>query len=116
VGIMIAGMFRSLVTTIIGGASLGMAVSAMHTQLVAISVIEGVVAGTASYLIALWCLRSFFDRFALYCGSVFCAPQWPCKWAGVLTLSSVSALQFHRRAAFNVDCIGLKPATPTRRI
>jgi len=108
VGIMIAGMFRSLVTTIIGGAVFGMAVSAMHyTGMVAYR-IEGVVAWDRSYLIGSVVLAILFSTRRAVSGAAGVSRHSGLQMAGVLTLSIVG-LHFTGMAAFNVDCIGLKP-------
>ncbi|MBQ0717420.1 MAG: ATP-binding protein [Sulfitobacter litoralis] len=107
VGIIIAGMFRSVVTTIIGGAVFGMAVSAMHyTGMVAYRV-EGLVDWDRSYLIASILLAIVFSTFALYLGSRV-SRHSGLHMTSVLTLSIVG-LHFTGMAAFSVNSIGLKP-------
>ena len=107
VGIMVAGMFRSLASTIIGGTIFGVAVSAMHyTGMVAYRV-EGVVTWDRGYLIGSVILAVVLSTAALYLGSR--SARWSgLQMTGVLTLAIIG-LHFTGMAAFSVDCIGLKP-------
>lgn len=69
VGILIAGMFRRWVTTVIGGVILGLSISAMHyTGMIAYR-IEGIIHWDKSYLVASVLLAMGLSTVALFFGA-----------------------------------------------
>jgi signal transduction histidine kinase len=69
IGILIAGMFRTKLTTFIGGGALGLSISAMHyTGMVAYRV-EGIVSWNPAYLVASVLFAMVFTTIALFLGA-----------------------------------------------
>lgn len=100
VGILIAGMFRRRVTTVIGGVILGLSISAMHyTGMVAYR-IEGVIFWDKTYLVASVLLAMVLSTVALFFGAQN-GKYATGKMTGSFALAIIG-LHFTGMAAFHV--------------